>query len=161
MRHTCLTSLPTTNHSVFPYSFPLKRRISTSSTVSIFISYVRHYFTQVTLSDVPTMSVTAQQTESWGWYSGNIVHHSVPVPGLTHLEAAAVQLILAGRPVKILATYLSPSRPLIGMVLTACFGWGLPFLMAGDLNPKHVDWNSRLTTRRGNPYVITPTRTRV
>jgi len=34
-----------------------------------------------------------------------IVHHSVPVTGLTHLEA------LAGNPVKILAAYLSPSRP--------------------------------------------------
>jgi exonuclease III len=32
-----------------------------------------------------------------------IVHHSVPVPGLTHLEATAIQVILAGRPVLILA----------------------------------------------------------
>ena len=28
-------------------------------------------------------------------------------------------------------------------------GGGLPVLMFGDLNAKHVDWNSRLTTRRG------------
>ena len=42
-----------------------------------------------------------------------IFHHSVPVPGPTHLEAPAVQVILAGRPVKILAAYLSP-RPLNG-----------------------------------------------
>jgi len=56
---------------------------------------------------------------------------------------------LAGRPVKILAAYPSPSRPLIGEDLTACFGGGLPVLMAGDLNAKHVDWNSRLNTRRG------------
>jgi len=78
-----------------------------------------------------------------------VVHLSLPVPGLTHLEATAVQVILAGRPVKILAAYLSPSRPLIGADLTACFGGGLPVLMAGDLNAKHVDWNLRLTTRRG------------
>jgi len=32
-----------------------------------------------------------------------IVHHSVPVLGLTHLEATAIQVILASRPVKILA----------------------------------------------------------
>jgi hypothetical protein len=63
-----------------------------------------------------------------------IVHHSVPVPGLTHLEATAVQFTLADRPVKILAAYVSPSRPLIGVDLTACFGGGLPVLMAGDLN---------------------------
>ena len=90
-----------------------------------------------------------------------IVHHSVPVPGLTHLEATAVQVALASRPLKILAPYISPSRPLIGVDLTASFGGGLPVLMAGDINAKHVDWNSRLTTRRGNTYVITPTRTPV
>jgi hypothetical protein len=49
----------------------------------------------------------------------------------------------------VLAAYLSPSRPLIGVDLFACFGWGLPDLMAGDLNAKHLDWNSRLSTRRG------------
>ena len=54
-----------------------------------------------------------------------IVHHSVPVPGLTHLEDTAVEVTLAGRPVKILAGYLLPSRPLIGAHLTACFGGGV------------------------------------
>jgi hypothetical protein len=51
-----------------------------------------------------------------------IVHHSVPVPGLTHLEATAVQVTLAGRPVKILAAYLSHFRPVIGATLITCFG---------------------------------------
>jgi hypothetical protein len=51
-----------------------------------------------------------------------IVHHSMPVLGLTHLEDTAFQVTLAGRPVKILAAYLSPSRPLIGADLTASFG---------------------------------------
>jgi hypothetical protein len=64
------------------------------------------------------------------------------------LEATAIQVILAGRPVKILEAYLSPSRPLIGADLTACFGGGLPVLMAGDINAKHVDSESRLNTRR-------------
>jgi hypothetical protein len=76
-----------------------------------------------------------------------IVHHSVPVPVLTHLEATAIQIMLGGRPVKVLAGFLSPSRPLIGADLDACFGGGLPVLLAGDLNAKHVDWNSRLNTR--------------
>ena len=31
-----------------------------------------------------------------------ITHHSVPVPGLTQLEATAIQIMLAGRPVKVL-----------------------------------------------------------
>jgi hypothetical protein len=79
----------------------------------------------------------------------DIVHHSVPVPGLTHLEATAVQIMLDDIPVKILAAYLSSSRPLIVADLNACCGGGLPVLLAGDLNAKHVGWNSRLSTRRG------------
>jgi len=71
------------------------------------------------------------------------------VTGLTQLEATAIQIMLAGRPVKVLEAYLSPSRPLIGADLDASFGGGLPVLMASDLNAKHVDWNSRLQTRRG------------
>ena len=50
---------------------------------------------------------------------------------------------------KVLAAYLSPSRTLIGEDMDACFGGGMPVLMAGDLNAKHVAWNSRLSTRRG------------
>jgi len=78
-----------------------------------------------------------------------IVHHPVSVPGLTHLEATTIQVTLAGKPVIIFAAYISPSRPLIGADLTACFGGGLPVLMAGELNAKHVYWNTRLCTRRG------------
>jgi len=85
-----------------------------------------------------------------------ITHHSGPVSDLTHLEATAIQFILAGRQVKALAAYLSPSRPLIGESLDASFGGGLPVLMAGDLNAKHVDWNYRLCTRRGNSCVTLP-----
>jgi len=67
-----------------------------------------------------------------------IVHHSGPIPGPPNLEATAIQVTLAGRPVLILAAYLSPSRPLIGADLSACFGVGLTVLMASDLNTKHV-----------------------
>jgi len=78
-----------------------------------------------------------------------IEHHAVPVQGLQYLEATAIQVMLANRPAKILAVYLSPSRPLIDSDLSACLGGGLPVLMAGDLNTKNVEWNSRLTTKRG------------
>jgi len=40
---------------------------------------------------------------------------------------------------------------MIGADLTAFFGGILLILMAGDLNAKHVDWNSRHSTRRGKP----------
>ena len=63
------------------------------------------------------------------------------MPGLTHLEATSIQIMLAGRTVKVLAAYLSPCRPLIAADLDACFDGGLPVLLAGDLNAKHVDWN--------------------
>jgi len=33
--------------------------------------------------------------------------------------------------------------------LTVCFGGGLPVVMTGDVNAKHVDCNSWLNTRRG------------
>jgi hypothetical protein len=75
-------------------------------------------------------------------------HHALPVQGLRHLEANAIELKLAGKPTKILAVYDLPCRPLIKSDLTACFSGGLPVLMAGDLNAKHVDWYSRLTTVR-------------
>jgi hypothetical protein len=73
----------------------------------------------------------------------------VPVPGLTQLEATAIHIMLPSGPLKILAVYLSPSRPIVGSDLSACFDGGFPVLMAGDLNAKHVDCNSLLTTTRG------------
>jgi hypothetical protein len=47
--------------------------------------------------------------------------------------------MLAGKPLKILAVYLSPSHPLVGADLAACFGGVLPVFLAGDLKAKHVD----------------------
>jgi hypothetical protein len=76
-------------------------------------------------------------------------HHAVPVEGLEYLEATAIHVMLAKKPVKILAVYRSPSRPPIASDLSACFGGSLPVLMADDLYAKHVEWNSRLITKRG------------
>ena len=80
----------------------------------------------------------------------------MPVPGVTQLEATAIHVMLASRPVKIQAAYLLPSRPLIEADLSTCLSGGLPVLMAGDLNAKHVDWNSRQITsgRRLRDYAI-------
>jgi hypothetical protein len=76
-------------------------------------------------------------------------HHAVPVPGLGPLEGTIIETKLVGRPVKILSVYLSPSRFLIKSDLSACLSGALLVLMAGDLNAKHVDWNSRLNLIRG------------
>ena len=40
-----------------------------------------------------------------------IAHLAVPVPGLMQLEATAIQVTLASKPVKILAAYLTPPVP--------------------------------------------------
>jgi len=51
-----------------------------------------------------------------------IAQISFSVLGLTYWEATAIQVLLAGRKVKILAACLSPLRPMIEADLTACFG---------------------------------------
>jgi exonuclease III len=79
-----------------------------------------------------------------------IDHYAVPVSGLQHLEATAIHLVLATRPVKLVAAHLSPTRPLIESDLSERLSGGFPVLLAGDLNAKHTDWNSRLTTARGS-----------
>jgi hypothetical protein len=79
-----------------------------------------------------------------------IDHYSVPVSGLQYLEATAIHLVLATRPVKLVSAYLEPTRPLIESHMTDCLTGGIPVLMAGDLKAKHKDWNSRLTTARGS-----------
>jgi hypothetical protein len=86
----------------------------------------------------------AQQSLS----TGGIDHYAVPVSGLQHLEATVIYLVLATSPVKL--TYLSPTRPLIESDLSECLSRGFPVLLAGDLNAKYTDWNSRLTTARGS-----------
>jgi hypothetical protein len=79
-----------------------------------------------------------------------IDHYAVPVSVLQHLEATAIHLVLATRPVKIVAVYLSPTRPLIESDLSVSLSRGFPVLMAGDINAKHTEWNSSLSTARGS-----------
>ena len=81
----------------------------------------------------------------------------LPVAGFW--RCMAIQVILADKPAKILAAYLLPSRSPTDRSGPDRDCGGL--LMAGDLNANHVDWNSRLNTRRGNSYVIMLTRTPV
>jgi hypothetical protein len=52
-----------------------------------------------------------------------------------------MHVVLVDKPVKIRAGNLSRSRPLIEADLTACLGGGL-LVLTGDLNAKHVEWNS-------------------
>jgi hypothetical protein len=79
-----------------------------------------------------------------------IDHYAVPVSGLQYLEANAIHLVLATRPVKLVSAYHAPTRPLIESDMTECVSRGIHVLMAGDLNAKHKDGISRLTTARGS-----------
>jgi len=64
----------------------------------------------------------------------DIFQHSVPVSGLTHSEVTDIQVILAGRPVKIRAAYVSPS-PWIGADPTAYYGGELPVFWPATSTP--------------------------
>jgi len=93
----------------------------------------------------------AFQMENYVYHCTNQLNEGggTPVQGLKHLETTAIQVMLASKPVKIVEVYLSPSQPLCASDLSASFCGGLPTLMAGDLNTKHMHWNSRLIMTRG------------
>jgi endonuclease/exonuclease/phosphatase family metal-dependent hydrolase len=77
-------------------------------------------------------------------------HYAVPVLGMQNLEATTIHLVLATKPVKLVAAYFLPTRPVIDSDLTECLSGRFPVLIAGDLNAKHTDWNSGLATVRGS-----------
>lgn len=79
-----------------------------------------------------------------------IDHYPVPLSNLRQLEATAIHVIVNGRPVQLVAAYLSPTRSFIEADFLTCLAGGLPVLVAGDLNAKHTIWNSRVTSHRGS-----------
>jgi hypothetical protein len=74
------------------------------------------------------------EAEQQYWPVWFIDNYAVPVLGLSQLKTTAIQIMLASGPLKILAVYLSPFRPILGLDLSACFDGGVPVLMAGELN---------------------------
>jgi hypothetical protein len=69
--------------------------------------------------------------------------------------------VKATRSVKIVATYLSPIRPLVQEDLTNCLSEGLPVFMKGDFKEKHMDWNSGWPQQWVPSCATTPTGTAV
>ena len=99
----------------------------------------------------PIVSAAAQANSWWRFIRTDPPYNSPPlsaVPGLPHLQAPA------DKPVKILAAYLSPSNIRIGANFSACLCRWLPVLFVGNLNAKHVDGNSWLSTTGKISYVI-------
>jgi exonuclease III len=83
---------------------------------------------------------------AWGGGTAILVrkgihHYAAPVSDLQQLEATAIHLVLATRPI---------SRPMSESDLTECLSGGFPVLMASDLNEKQTDSNSRLMRARGS-----------
>jgi hypothetical protein len=78
-----------------------------------------------------------------------IDHYSIPVSNLRQMEATTICVNIGGRPVKLMAVYLPPLRSLVDADLPECISEGKLVLLAGNLNAKHKDWNSRLNSPRG------------
>jgi hypothetical protein len=72
-----------------------------------------------------------REAEQQYWSFGVQITNLKPVRGFTQFEATAMHIMLASGPLKILAVYFSPSRPTVGLDLSACFGGGFPVLMVG------------------------------
>jgi len=81
----------------------------------------------------------------------NIQHAHVKIPMMSSLQATAIIVELNGLETVIGALYQSPSKPLVKEDYDKLIGLSKSgkFIFGGDLNCKHTDWNSRLTTWRG------------
>ena len=78
-----------------------------------------------------------------------IDHCTVPVSGLQQLETSVVRFKQGARPVKLVAIYLPPLHAMVDADLSASNAGGIRVLMAGNVNAKHHDWNSRVNSHRG------------
>jgi hypothetical protein len=57
-----------------------------------------------------------------------IGYYTLPALGLRHPQATVIHVILASRPVKVLAMHLSPSRPLLNLTLLLAVAPSFPSL---------------------------------
>lgn len=78
-----------------------------------------------------------------------IYHSRIESPLFSYIEGTFVQLFFPTESITFGAIYCSPSKPLIKEDLDLLLTVGPRFLLAGDFNAKHLCWNSRLTTSRG------------
>ena len=69
-------------------------------------------------------------------------HHRVPLPQMSHLEVTAVMLNTLGG-VLVVSSYKPLNKELLHRDLAVVFDAHRRVIMAGDLNCKHRDWNSR------------------
>ena len=78
-----------------------------------------------------------------------IGHHRVLLPARSHLEVTAVEIHNTLGGVLVVSAYKPPAKELLHPDLAVVFDAHRRIIMAGDLNCKHRDWNSRLTAPNG------------
>ncbi|GJQ88591.1 hypothetical protein Trydic_g19313, partial [Trypoxylus dichotomus] len=78
----------------------------------------------------------------------NVKHHQVATRTI-EMETTAVQIHTARGVVEIHSCYGPPGSVLSEADFRAVFGAGHPTILAGDLNSKHKNWNSKTTNTRG------------
>jgi hypothetical protein len=83
----------------------------------LFANYVCHGTDRLTEGGITVMLVRC-----------GIGHYILPALALRHLQATAIHVILASRPVKVLAMYVSPSRPQLNLTLLLAFVASFPSL---------------------------------
>ena len=79
----------------------------------------------------------------------SLEHHRVLLPATTHLEITAVEMLNTLGGVFLVVAYKPPQKELLHPDLAVAFDAHRRVIMAGDLNCKHRDWNSRLTAPNG------------
>lgn len=65
------------------------------------------------------------------------------------LELTCVHAYFSGMEVRLVAAYNKPTQPIPAQDLDSVFDTTLPVVLMGDLNCKHLAWNSRVANRRG------------
>lgn len=79
----------------------------------------------------------------------NIQHFEINLPPLTSIEANAVIIKTAAGNLRLISVYKQPQTDLNTADLDSIFSDQIPTILAGDLNCKHPDWNSRITNKNG------------
>jgi hypothetical protein len=75
--------------------------------------------------------------------------HEVTLDGVSPLDVTAVNLDTPSGPFQVAAVYHRPGTDFPAPSYAALFRPGLPALIGGDFNAKHLTWNSSTPNRRG------------
>lgn len=78
-----------------------------------------------------------------------ISHNEVQLPAFQRLEATAVSIDTKNGPLNLISAYNKPNSKLINAELDSIFHLGTSTIIAGDLNAKSPNWNSKVTNQTG------------